>query len=75
MRRDMRQWGKMRQIRLAVVHTSSPDSESNMAANKHEVLLALAHRNHLVAVVLVKMEENERNEWVNRLWQLSFLLK
>ena len=40
-----------------------------MAAKNQEVLLAVAYRNRLVALALLQVEENERSEWVNKLWQ------
>ena len=60
---------------LLFTHAVSPDSESKMAASNQEVLLALAHRNRLVVLAILQVEENESNEnenerieWINKLW-------
>ena len=54
---------------LLFTHAASPDSESKMAARNQEILLALEHRDHLVAFALLQVEENECKEWANKLWQ------
>ena len=40
-----------------------------MASNNQEVLLALAHRNRLIAMTLLQVENNQRTHWVRKLWQ------
>ena len=40
-----------------------------MAAKNQEVVLALAHRNLLLALALLHVKENECSKWLNKLWQ------
>jgi len=58
-------WG--RKAWLLFTNAASSDSESKMAVKNLKVSLALAYRNHVGALALLQVEENECNKLVNKL--------
>ena len=45
------------------------ESISNKATYRTDILLELAFQYQLVAAVLLKMKQNQRQDWVQRLWK------
>ena len=60
----------MRQKRMIAVHTCSVSSfKKQYGFEQSGSLLALAHRNRLIAITLLEVENNQRTLWVRTLCQ------